>query len=114
MEIFPQKPSTIPQPSVSIAAGLLNSIEKEVEKRSKEHSDSWYAFWESPEATPQEIADEMSISASLFFAIASINVEHINEVAKLIGKTAADFIPAECLTTKQPVATNPDGTVTIG
>lgn len=114
MNIFKEKPDTAIAPAKSIAAGLLDNIEREATRRAGEHSDSWYAFWESSEATPQQIADEMGVSAALFFAIASANITHINEVAVLVGKTAADFMPAECLTTKQPVAINPDGTVTIG
>jgi len=114
MSLFPSKPDTTIPPAKGIASGLLDSIDREASRRAGEHVDAWRAFWQSPEATPQQIADEMGVSAGLFFGIAGANITHINEVALLIGKTAADFMPAECLTTAKPVTVNPDGTVTIG
>ena len=112
--LFTQKPDTSIPPAKMIAAGLLESIEREALRRSGEHSDQWHAFWESSEATPQQIADEMGTQASLFFAIAAANVGHIDQIARLIGKTAADFLPVEHLSAPQTVTGNEDGTVTIG
>lgn len=111
--LFSQKPDVSISPAKLIAAGLLDSIEREALRRSGEHSDQWRAFWESTEATPAEILAEMGTQASLFFTIAGANVEHINTIAQLVGKTAADFLPAETLTVAQPVTFHEDGTVTL-
>lgn len=111
--LFPNIPETKPPVAESIAAGLLHAVDAEAARRAGQHVDLWRAFWESPEATPEEIAAAMGNSAAMFFGVASINVAHIDEVAKLVGKTAADFMPEECLSTPQTVTINPDYTVTI-
>jgi hypothetical protein len=111
--LFQSKPDTAIPAAKRIASGLMESIEREALRRSGEHSDQWRAFWESPEATPQQIADEMGTQASLFFAIAAANIGHIDQIARLIGQTAADILPVEHLSAKRAVTFNQDGTVTI-
>lgn len=91
----------------------MESIEREALRRSGEHSDQWRAFWESTEATPQQIADEMGSQAALFFQIAAANIGHIDQIARLIGQTAADILPVEHLSAKREVTFHSDGTVTI-
>jgi hypothetical protein len=113
--IFPVIPETKPPVAESIAAGLLREVENEAARRVGQHVDWWRAFWQSPEATPDEIAASMGVSAGPFFGVASINRGHIEAVAQMIGKTTVDLgVPEECLSTPRTVTVNPDGSVSIG
>ena len=113
--IFPSIPETRPPVSQSIAAGLLREVEAEATRRVGQHVDWWRAFWQSPEATADEIVANMGVSAALFFGIAAVNMQHIAAVAQMLGKTPVDIgVPVECLSTPRPVTINPDGSVTIG
>lgn len=113
--IFPSIPETQPPVAETIAAGLLREIEAECARRVGQHVDWWRAFWQSPEATPDEIAESMNGSAALFFGIASVNKGHIVAVASMLGKTPEQLgVPTECLSTPREVTVNPDGSVSIG
>jgi hypothetical protein len=68
--IFDYIPDAKPPVAETIAAGLLRQVEQEALRRAGEHIDGHRAFWESPEATPQQIADAMNGSAVLFLKIA--------------------------------------------
>ena len=101
----------IPQ---EIANGLLQAMNAEADRRAGIQRDSYNAFWHSPEATPQQIADAMGSSAGLFFSLASENVIHISRAAEIVGKTLGDFLkPSEYV---PPVAIqyHENRTVTIG
>lgn len=113
--IFPVIPDTKPPVADVIAADLLREVEAECRLRVGQHVDWWRAFWQSDEATPDEIAAAMNGSAALFFGIASVNKGHIATVAQMLGKTTAELgVPDECMTTPREVTVNPDGSVTIG
>jgi hypothetical protein len=113
--IFPVIPETLPPVAERIAAGLLREVEAEAARRVGQHVDWWRAFWQSTEATPEEITAAMNGSAALFFGIARVNMGHIESVAAMLGKTAVELgVPVECLTALRPVTVNPDGSVTIG
>ena len=113
--IFPVIPATLPPVNERIAADLLRAIELECIRRVGQHVDWWRAFWQSTEATPEEIASSMGVSAGLFFGVASVNMGHIAAVAQMLGKTPVDIgVPVECLSTPRLVTVNPDGSVTIG
>ena len=113
--IFPHIPEYTPPKSDTLAAELLRSIDQECRRRITQHVDWWRAFWESPDATPQQICDSMNGSAALFFGVASINKAHILSVCQLLGKTPQELgVPAECLTTPQTVTVHQNGSVTIG
>ena len=113
--IFPTIPDTQPPVAESIAAGLLREVENEAARRVGQHVDWWRAFWQSTEATPDEIAASMGVSAALFFGVASINMGHISAVSQMLGKTPVDIgVPIECLSTPRLVTVNPDGSVSIG
>lgn len=113
--IFPVIPETQPPVAESIAAGLLREVEIEAARRVGQHVDWWRAFWQSSEATPDEIASSMGVSAGLFFGVASVNIGHIAAVAQMLEKTPVDIgVPAECLGTPRLVTVNSDGSVTIG
>ena len=113
--IFPVIPETKPPVAESIAAGLLREVEAEAARRVGQHVDWWRAFWQSAEATPEDIASAMNGSAALFFGIAFVNMQHIAAVAQMLGKTPVELgVPVECLSALRPVTANPDGSVTIG
>ena len=113
--IFPTIQETLPPVDERIASGLLREVDAEAARRVGQHVDWWRAFWQSPEATPAEIASAMGASGALFFGIASVNMGHITAVAQMLGKTPVDIgVPAECLSTPRLVTVNPDGSVTIG
>jgi len=113
--IFPVIPGAKPPIAESIAAGLLREVEAEATRRVGQHVDWWRAFWQSPEATPDEIVSNMGVSAGLFFGIAAVNMQHIAAVAQMLGKTPVDIgVPVECLSTPRVVTVNSDGSVTIG
>ena len=114
-DIFPVIPETTPPVSEAIAAGLLREIEAECNRRFGQHVDWWQAFWQSEEATPDEIAAAMNGSAALFFGIATVNKNHILAVCQMLGKTPEELgVDPECLSTPQNVTINQDGTATIG
>lgn len=113
--IFPVIPETQPPVSERIASGLLREVEAEAMRRVGQHVDWWRAFWQSTEATPDDIASAMNGSAALFFGVASVNMGHIAAVAQMLGKTPVELgVPVECLTTPREVTVNQDGSVKIG
>jgi len=113
--LFPNIPDTKPPVAESIAAGLLREVDAEAARRVGQHVDWWRAFWQSPEATPAEIAAAMGSSAAMFFGVASVNIQHIAGVAQMLGKTPVDIgVPVECLSTPALVTVNPNGSVTVG
>lgn len=97
-----------------IAINLLRDINNEAARRAGSHRDSFNAFWQSTEATPQQICQQMGPQAALFFAIASANVQHIAAVAVIAGKTLDDFLQPSEYVPPKTVTINPDGTATIG
>ena len=112
--IFDYIPDSRPPVSEAIAAGLLRQVEQEALRRAGEHIDGYNAFWESPEATPQQIADAMNGSAVLFLKIARANVEHLAAVAAIIGKPLDNLLPPQYQTSPQTVTFLPTGYVQIG
>ena len=99
--------------SKEIANGLLSAMNAEAERRAGIQRDSYRAFWQSDEATPQEIAAAMGAKAGLFFALASENVTHIARAAAIVGKSLSDFLQPEEYTPPVTVEYHQDGTVTI-
>jgi hypothetical protein len=113
-QIFDYIPENKPPVAETIAAGLLRQVEQEALRRAGEHIDGHRAFWNSTEATPQQIADAMNGSAVLFLKIARANVEHLAAVAAIIGKPLENLLPTEYQSSPQTVTFLPNGYVTIG
>lgn len=97
-----------------IATTLLQAMNAEAERRAGIQRDSYNAFWHSPEATPQQIADAMGDRAGLFFALAGENVTHIARSAAIVGKTLGEFLQPSEYTPPVAIEYHADGTVTIG
>ena len=112
--IFDYIPDSRPPVAEAIAAGLLRQVEQEALRRAGEHIDGHRAFWESPEASPQQIADAMNGSAVLFLKIARANVEHLASVAAIIGKPLDALLPPQYQTSPQTVTFLDTGYVQIG
>lgn len=112
--IFDYIPDSRPPVSEAIAAGLLRQVEQEALRRAGEHIDGHKAFWESPEATPQQIADAMNGSAVLFLKIARANVEHLGAVAAIIGKPLDALLPPQYQVSPLTVTFLDTGYVQIG
>lgn len=106
-----QPQRNIPQ---EIAATLLQAMNAEAERRAGIQRDSYNAFWNSSEATPQQIADAMGNKAGLFFALASENVTHIARAAAVVGKTLGDFLQPSEYAPPVAIEYHENGTVTIG
>jgi hypothetical protein len=113
--IFPVIPETLPPVNERIAAGLLLSATSQAEGIIGRFVDEWKAFWESPEATPEEIAVAMGPSAGLWFTLAAIMRQAIVSMIAVRGVSAEEIgVPVRCLSTPRAVTINDNGTVTLG
>ena len=108
-----QLPTTQPPAAQRIALSLLEKINSQLDGRVQAHKGMWSDFWQNNDATPEEILAAMGTNAHLLLGSASESVRHINEVASLAGKTAADFLEPEEINGLRPMVANPDGTVTL-
>jgi len=96
-----------------IALSLLERINTQIDSRVQAHKGMWSDFWQNNDATPEEILAAMGTNAHLMLGSAIESVRHIDSVAQLVGKTAADFLEPEEINGLRPMVANPDGTVTI-
>jgi len=108
-----QLPTNKPPAAQSIALSLLEKINKQLDIRVQAHKGMWSDFWQNNDATPEEILTAMGTNAHLMLGSAVESIRHIDEVAKLAGKTAADFLEPEEINGLRPMVANQDGTVTI-
>lgn len=108
-----QLPTTQPPAAQRIALSLLEKINNQIDSRVQAHKGMWSDFWQNNDATPEEILAAMGTNAHLLLGSAVESVRHIDEVAKLAGKTAADFLEPEEINGLRPMVANPDGTVTL-
>ena len=106
-------PSNEPPAAQRIALELLGKINAQIDSRVQAHKGMWSDFWQNNAATPEEILTAMGTNAHLMLGSAIESVRHIDEVAKLAGKSAADFLEPEEINGLRPMVANPDGTVTL-
>jgi hypothetical protein len=106
-------PTIQPPAAHRIALSLLEKINGQLDSRVQAHKGMWSDFWQNNDATPEEILAAMGANAHLLLGSATESVRHIDEVAKLAGKTAADFLEPEEIAGLRPMVTNEDGTVTL-
>jgi len=111
-EIF--KVNNEPEPAQILATYILENINTEMQRRVIQHRDTFYAFWYSKEATPQQICDKMGRNAGLFISVSAANISHLAEIALRTGKTLHDFLTEDQYMPPKTMTVNPDGTVTIG
>lgn len=96
-----------------IALSLLEKVNEQLDGRVQAHKGMWSDFWQNNDAAPEAILSAMGTSAHLLLGSSVESVRHIDEVAKLAGKTAADFLEPEEINGLRPMVANPDGTVTL-
>ena len=106
-------PTTQPPAAQRIALDLLGKINTQIDSRVQAHKGMWSDFWQNNDATPEEILAAMGTNAHLLLGSAVESVRHIDEVAKLAGKSAADFLEPEEINGLRPMVANADGTVTL-
>ena len=106
-------PTNEPPAAQRIALELLGKINAQIDSRVQAHKGMWSDFWQNNAATPEEILTAMGTNAHLMLGSAIESVRHIDEVAKLAGKSAADFLEPEEINGLRPMVANPDGTVTL-
>jgi hypothetical protein len=106
-------PTNQPPAAQRIALSLLEKINGQLDQRVQAHKGMWSDFWQNNDATPEEILAAMGTNAHLLLGSATESVRHINEVASLAGKTAADFLEPEEIAGLRPMVANEDGTVTL-
>lgn len=106
-------PTNEPPAAQRIALELLGKINAQIDSRVQAHKGMWSDFWQNNAATPEEILAGMGTNAHLMLGSAIESVRHIDEVAKLAGKSAADFLEPEEINGLRPMVANPDGTVTL-
>lgn len=106
-------PSNEPPAAQRIALELLGKINAQIESRVQAHKGMWSDFWQNNAATPEEILAAMGTNAHLMLGSAIESVRHIDAVAQLAGKTAADFLEPEEINGLRPMVANQDGTVTL-
>jgi hypothetical protein len=106
-------PTNEPPAAQRIALELLGKINAQIDSRVQAHKGMWSDFWQNNAATPEEILTAMGTNAHLLLGSATESVRHIDAVAQLAGKTAADFLEPEEINGLRPMTANQDGTVTI-
>jgi hypothetical protein len=106
-------PTNEPPAAQRIALELLGKINAQIDSRVQAHKGMWSDFWQNNAATPEEILTAMGTNAHLLLGSATESVRHIDAVARLAGKTAADFLEPEEINGLRPMTANPDGTVTL-
>lgn len=106
-------PQETPEPQATrIANEMLASVNTEVQRRVDIHRVSFGAFWNSP-VPPDDILAAMGLNAGIFLATAGENVEHVQRLAAIIGKTVLDFLPAHWWMPRRTFIPAADGTVTL-
>jgi hypothetical protein len=106
-------PTTEPPAAQRIALGLLTQLNTQLDARVQAHKGMFSDFWQNNAATPEEILAAMGTNAHLLLSSAEENIRHIDAVAQLAGKTAADFLEPEEINGLRPMTANQDGTVTL-
>ncbi len=104
---------TEPPASQRIAKQLLKQLNEQLDNRVNIHKGSFYDFWQNSEATPDAILADMGTDAALWLNAARENVSHLHRLALLVGKTVADYLPADMLNPPREFVSHPDGTVTL-
>lgn len=106
-----------PEPTAAelAATSVIDAINAEIEHRVAIHKGAFETLWKNERegATPAAILTALGTKAKLVMQFAAENLLHIDNCAKLVGKTRADFIPdAECVPPRQLVF-HANGTVTL-
>jgi len=113
-DILTHQPIPAPSQAKLAAAELIGKVNSEILRRAGEHIDGWRAFWEHPQATAFEIANEMNGDAEKFFRLSEANLQAIAGMAQIVGRPLSDFVPAQYQSRPQVVTYTGGGYVRIG
>lgn len=108
-------PKVEPTAAELAAQSVVEAVNAEILHRVKIHEICWSTIWtnERPGATPAAVLAALGTRAALIFAFASENIDHIERVAALVGKTRADFIKDEDCVPPAAFTMHQDGRVTL-
>jgi hypothetical protein len=106
-------PTTEPPAAQRIALDLLGQLNTQIDSRVQAHKGMFSDFWNNNAATPEEILVAMGTNAHLLLSSAEENIRHIDAVARLAGKTVADFLEPEEIAGLRPMTANEDGSVSL-
>lgn len=110
----------IPIPSIPVtppldlfAASELEQVNSSLARRIDEHRNRFSAFWRTYQWTPDEILQKFGTSAAIWLQAAAESVNHINNLAQIVGKTVADFLPSSDYVPPRSFIVGQDGSVTL-
>lgn len=106
-------PTSEPPASQRAALDLLRQLNAQLDARVQAHKGMFSDFWHNNTASPADILAAMGANAHLLLSSAEENIRHIDAVARLAGKTVADFLEPEEIAGLHPMIANADGTVTL-
>ena len=106
-------PTAEPPAAERVALDLLRQLNTQLDARVQAHKGMFSDFWHNNAAAPADILAAMGPNAHLLLSSAEENIRHIDAVARLAGKTVADFLEPEEIAGLRPMVANPDGTVTL-
>lgn len=112
MNLINLPPLQPPDQAKVIAEHMLGSINYELIRRVQHHTNEFHKFWDSP-VTPDEILEEIGTNAKLMLEASRANLRNIHELAQMVGKTLADFIPQTDWYPRRNFIENADGSATL-
>ena len=89
------------------------AINEELQRRIAFHQRFFRFTWFNTDFTPQQFFAAAGGQGGMYLAIARRNLDHVIDLAALIGKTLADLMEAADYEPPMTIAINPDGTVTL-
>lgn len=109
---------TAPNPPSDPAANrawreAVDSINEQLQSRIAFHQRFFRFTWYNSDFTPAQFFAAAGVEGGMYLAIARANLNHVIELAGLIGKTLADLMAAEDYEPPMTIAIAPNGTVTL-
>lgn len=100
--------------ATTAAEQIISRINGEIERRVIMHRELFEQLWNNPNgAAPEAILAKLGTKAALVFALSAENLRHIDECAKLVGKTRRNFLTDAQITPPHAFTIHADGTVTL-
>lgn len=96
------------------AEQIISRINGEIDRRVRVHQEAFDTLWHNRDgASPDAILAQLGTKAGLIFKFSAENIDHIDRCAKIVGKTAADFLAAKYLSSPRALVFHDDGSVTL-
>ena len=108
-------PKPAPTAAELAAQSVVDAVNAEILHRVAIHKICWDTIWKNQRdgATPAAVLAALGTRAGLIFGFASENLDHIDRIARMVGKTRADFISDADCTPPLEFTVQADGTVTL-